>query len=80
MRNKISENSGLVNMAINLAILGLLIYLAVAVKDLQERVIWPEGEVRPLIDRVDETQELEYNIKTFMNNLIEQMIEDQGNK
>jgi competence protein ComGC len=77
MKNKISENSGLVNMAINLAILGLLIYLAVAVKDLQKRVIWTKGEMRPLMGMVDSNIDLEYNIKTFMNNLLKEAIAEQ---
>ena len=77
MKNKISENSGLVNMAINLAILGLLIYLAVAVKDLQKRVIWTEGEMRPLMGMVDSNIDLEYNIKTFMKNLLKEAIAEQ---
>lgn len=64
-------------MAINLAILGLLIYLAVAVKDLQKRVIWPAGEMKPLMGMVDSNVELEYNIKTFMNNILKEAIAEQ---
>lgn len=77
MKNKILENSGMVNMAINLAILGLLIYLAVAVKELQEKVMWPDGEMKPLMGMVDSNVELEYNIKTFMNNLLKEAITEQ---
>ena len=67
----------MVNMAINLAILGLLIYLAVAVKELQEKVMWPDGEMKPLMGMVDSNVELEYNIKTFMNNLLKEAITEQ---
>lgn len=50
---KIKENSGLVNMVINLAILVLLIYTALGIKSLKDDLLNPEGYMIPLEDRAE---------------------------
>jgi hypothetical protein len=80
MKNKISENSGLVNMAINLAILFLLIYLAVAVKKIEDKVFWPKDEMRPLMGMVDSRTELEHNITQLLNGVLKEAIQNQNKK
>ena len=66
-----------INMVINLSILGLLIYLSVAVKQLQDRVFPDPNVMIPLMGMDNSKQELEYNIRTFLNNALEQAIEEQ---
>ena len=70
MRNKI-------NMVINLSILALLIYLSVAVKQLQDKVFPDPNLMIPLIGNMESKTELEYNIRTFLNNALEQAIVEQ---
>ena len=67
-----------INLVINLSILALLIYLAVAVKQIQDKV-FPDPDIMiPLIGmQMDSKTELEYNIRTFLNNALTQAIEDQ---
>ena len=50
---KIKENSGLVNIAINLAILVLLIYTALGIKALKDDILNPHGYMIPLNDRAE---------------------------
>jgi hypothetical protein len=78
-----------VNMAINLAILGLLIYLAVAVKQLQDEVFWPDDVMRKAnndqIGQVieeklymgwNEQLNLEENIRLFLNEALDRAVEN----
>ena len=66
-----------INMAINLSILALLIYLSVAVKQLQDKVFPDPNLMIPLIGNMESKTELEYNIRTFLNNALEQAIVEQ---
>jgi len=66
-----------INMVINLSILALLIYLSVAVKQLQDRVFPDPNVMIPLMGMDNSKQELEYNIRTFLNNALEQAIQEQ---
>jgi hypothetical protein len=62
-----------INMVINLSILALLIYLAVQVHKLQNP---PKYQPAMNMGMVDE-QEFKYNIRTFLNNALEQAITEQ---
>ena len=66
-----------INLVINLSILALLIYLAVSVKTLQDKVFPDPNIMIPLMGYDNSTQELEYNIREFLNNIIEQAITEQ---
>ena len=66
-----------INLVINLSILALLIYLSVAVKQLQDKVFPDPNVMIPLIGQMENRSELEYNIRTFLNNVLTQAIEDQ---
>ena len=66
-----------INMVINLSILALLIYLSVAVKQLQDKVFPDPTIMIPLIGQMDNKTELEYNIRTFLNNALQEAIEGQ---
>ena len=66
-----------INMVINLSILALLIYLSVAVKQLQDKVFPDPNIMIPLIGNMESKTELEYNIRTFLNNALEQAIVEQ---
>jgi len=67
-----------INLVINLSILALLIYLAVSVKQLQDKVFPDPNIMIPLMGyQQDSKQELEYNIRQFLNNVLEQAIEEQ---
>ena len=65
-----------INMVINLSILALLIYLSVAVKQLQDKVFPDPNFMIPLTSLESKT-ELEYNIREFLNNALTEAIEDQ---
>ena len=69
-----------INLVINLSILGLLIYLAVSVKQLQDKVFPDPNIMIPLMGYDNSTQELEYNIREFLNNVIEKAIIEQENE
>jgi hypothetical protein len=70
-----------INLVINLSILALLIYLAVSVKQLQDKVFPDPNIMIPLMSYDNSSkQELEYNIREFLNNVLEQMIEEQENQ
>ncbi len=60
-----------INMVINLSILALLIYLSVAVKQLQDKVFPDPNIMIPLIGQMDNKSELEYNIRELLNRAIE---------
>ena len=66
-----------INMVINLSILALLIYLSVAVKQIQDKVFPDPNVMIPLIGYDNGKQELEYNIRQFLNNALKQAIEEQ---
>ena len=68
-----------INLVINLSILALLIYLAVSVKQLQDKVFPDPNIMMPLMS-MDSKTELEYNIREFLNNVIEQAITEQENQ
>tara|TARA_B100000900_G_scaffold358556_1_gene329512 strand:- start:10 stop:228 length:219 start_codon:yes stop_codon:yes gene_type:complete len=59
-----------INLVINLSILALLIYLSVAVKQLQDKVFPDPNIMIPLISQ-DSKTELEMNIREFLNRAIE---------
>ena len=66
-----------INLVINLSILALLIYLAVSVKQLQDKVFPDPNIMIPLMGYDNSTQELEYNIREFLNNVLEDAINQQ---
>ena len=66
-----------INLIINLSILALLIYLSVAVKQIQDKVFPDPNIMIPLMGQMDSRTELEYNIRTFLNNALTQAIEEQ---
>ena len=66
-----------INLVINLSILALLIYLAVSVKTLREKVFPDPNIMTPLMGYDNSRQELEYNIREFLNNALERAIEEQ---
>ena len=66
-----------INLVINLSILALLIYLAVSVKQLQDKVFPDPNVMIPLMGYDNSTQELEYNIREFLNNILEDAINEQ---
>ena len=66
-----------INLAINLSILALLIYLSISVKTLQDKVFPDPNLMIPLIGNMESKTELEYNIRTFLNNALEQAIVEQ---
>ena len=66
-----------INLVINLSILALLIYLAVSVKTLQDKVFPDPNIMIPLMGYDNSQQELEYNIREFLNNALEKAITEQ---
>jgi hypothetical protein len=66
-----------INLVINLSILALLIYLSVSVKQLQDKVFPDPNIMIPLMGYDNSKQELEYNIREFLNNVIEKAITEQ---
>ena len=69
-----------INLVINLSILALLIYLAVSVKTLQDKVFPDPNIMIPLMGYDNSKQELEYNIREFLNDVLEQAIEEKENQ
>ena len=68
-----------INLVINLAILALLIYLTVSVKQLQDKV-FPDPNVMIPLMGMEQREELRYNIREFLNNVIVEAIEEQENQ
>ena len=68
-----------INLVINLSILALLIYLSVSVKQLQDKV-FPDPNFMIPLTSMESKHELEYNIRQFLNNVLEQAIEEQENQ
>ena len=69
-----------INLVINMSILALLIYLAVSVKTLQDKVFPDPNIMIPLMGYDNSKQELEYNIREFLNNALEKAITEQENE
>ena len=68
-----------INLVINLSILALLIYLSVSVKQLQDKVFPDPNVMMPLMG-MEQREELRYNIREFLNNVIVEAIEEQEEK
>ena len=68
-----------INLVINLSILALLIYLAVAVKQIQDKV-FPDPNIMQPAMGYDQNVEMRYNIQTLLNNIIEEAIIKQENE
>ena len=68
-----------INLVINLSILALLIYLSVSVKQLQDKV-FPDPNIMIPLMGMEQREELRYNIREFLNNVIVEAIEEQENK
>ena len=66
-----------INLVINLSILALLIYLAVSVKTLQDKVFPDPNIMIPLMGYDNSKQELEYNIRELLNKALEKAITEQ---
>ena len=66
-----------INMVINLSILALLIYLAVSVKTIQDKVFPDPNIMIPMNMGYDNSAELKYNIQELLNNVIEKAITEQ---
>tara|TARA_X000001382_G_scaffold116260_1_gene95350 strand:- start:38 stop:259 length:222 start_codon:yes stop_codon:yes gene_type:complete len=66
-----------INLVINLSILALLIYLAVSIKTLQDKVFPDPNIMIPLMGYDNSKTELEYNIRTLLNNALTEAISEQ---
>jgi len=71
-----------INLVINLSILALLIYLAVAVKSLQKEVFWDRSIMKPAIGEyhgfAEGRVEMRYNIQELLNNVLREAINQTG--
>ena len=81
IKNKISENSGLVNMVINLAILYLLFAVASCIKSVDKKVTQVQqqttGTIQPILDP-KQTITDEQIQQMILNVLINKLQEAQG--
>ena len=66
-----------INMVINLSILALLIYLAVSVKTIQDKVFPDPNIMIPMNMGYDNSAELKYNIQELLNNVLRDAINQQ---
>ena len=66
-----------INMVINLSILALLIYLAVSVKTIQDKVFPDPNIMTPMNMGYDNSAELKYNIQELLNNVLKDAINQQ---
>ena len=66
-----------INLVINLSIFALLIYLSVSVKQLKDKVFPDPNIMIPLMGYESSKQELEYNIREFLNNVLVKAINEQ---
>ena len=66
-----------INLVINMSILALLIYLSVSVKQLQDKVFPDPDVMMPLMGYDNSKQEFEYNIREFLNNALQEAINEQ---
>jgi predicted PurR-regulated permease PerM len=78
IKNKISENSGLVNMAINLAILYLLFTVATGIKDVKQNLSQvqqqTQGTIQPILDpkqTITDEQIQQMILDVIINKLLE---------
>ena len=69
-----------INLVINMSILALLIYLSISVKQLQDKVFPDPNVMIPLVNDHNSKQELEYNIREFLNHMLTQAIQEQENQ
>ena len=69
-----------INLVINLSILTLMIYLSISVKQLKDKVFPDPTIMIPLMGYESSKQELEYNIREFLNNVLVKAITEQENK
>jgi uncharacterized protein YoxC len=71
-----------INMVINLSILALLIYLAVAVKSLQKEVFWDRSIMKPAMGQynglAEGRVEMRYNVQELVNNILREAINQTG--
>ena len=67
-----------INLVINLSILALLIYLAVSVKALEDKV-FPDPNIMQPAMGYDNSLEMKYNIQELLNNVIKDAINQQEN-
>ena len=65
-----------INMVINLSILALLIYLAVSVKAIEDKV-FPDSNIMTPAMGYDNSAELKYNIQELLNNVLRDTINQQ---
>jgi predicted PurR-regulated permease PerM len=81
IKNKISENSGLVNMVINLAILYLLFTVATGIKSVDKKITQvqqqTQGTIQPILDP-KQTITDEQIQQMILNVLINKLQEAQG--
>ena len=63
-----------INLVINMSILALLIYLSVAVKQIQDEVFPDPNIMIPLNMGYDNSAELRYNIQELLNNALKDAI------
>jgi len=72
-----------INLVINLSILALLIYLAIAVKSLQKEVFWDKSIMKPAIGEyhgfAEGKIEMKYNVQELLNNVLKETINQQEN-
>ena len=68
-----------INLVINLSILALLIYLSVAVKQIQDKVFPDPNIMTPMNMGYDNSAELRYNIQELLNNVLKDAINQQEN-
>ena len=68
-----------INLVINMSILALLIYLSVAVKQIQDKV-FPDPNIMQPAMGYDQSVEMRYNIQTLLNNILEEAITKQENE
>ena len=72
-----------INLVINLSILALLIYLAIAVKSLQKEVFWDKSIMKPAIGGyhgfAEGKIEMKYNVQELVNNVLKETINQQEN-
>jgi hypothetical protein len=66
-------------LVINLSILALLIYLSVAVKQIQDKV-FPDPNIMQPAMGYDNSVDMKYNIQTLLNNILEETITKQENE
>ena len=69
-----------INLVINMSILALLIYLSVAVKQIQDEVFPDPNIMIPMNMGYDNSAELRYNIQELLNNVLKMAITEQENQ